>query len=114
MFAKIDLSNGFWCMLVRKSDKWNFVVRELDRWNFAYDLPGAAGDSLRLIIPHALQMGGRRAQVTSVPPTKPAATICRHSIDGGTELPPHVFELYMSPKAVVRRQISPVADRPCI
>jgi hypothetical protein len=34
MFAKIDLSDGFWRMLVRESDKWNF----------AYVLPGAAGD----------------------------------------------------------------------
>ncbi|KAI2511562.1 adenylate kinase [Fragilaria crotonensis] len=66
MFAKIDLSDGFWRMLVRESDKWNF----------AYVLPGAAGDPLRLIIPHALQMGW-------------------------TESP-----------AVVRRQSSPVADRP--
>jgi hypothetical protein len=46
MFAKIDLSDGFWRMLVRESDKWNF----------AYVLPCAAGDPLRLIIPHALKM----------------------------------------------------------
>ncbi len=25
MFAKIDLSDGFWRMLVRESDKWNFA-----------------------------------------------------------------------------------------
>jgi hypothetical protein len=47
MFTKIDLSDCIWRMLERKSDKWNF----------AYALPGAAGDPLQLIIPHALQMG---------------------------------------------------------
>ena len=47
MFAKIDLSDGFWRMLVRK----------LDKWNFAYVLPGAAGDPLQRSIPHTLKMG---------------------------------------------------------
>jgi hypothetical protein len=47
MLAKIDFSDGFWHMLVRKSDKWNF----------AYVLPSAAGNPVRLTIPHALQMG---------------------------------------------------------
>ena len=47
MLAKIDLSDGFWRMLVRESDKWNF----------AYVIPGAADEPVRLVIPHALQMG---------------------------------------------------------
>jgi hypothetical protein len=47
MFAKINLSDAFWRMLVRESDKWNFV----------YVIPGAADETVRLIIPHALQMG---------------------------------------------------------
>jgi hypothetical protein len=47
MFAKIDLSDGSWRMIVRESDKWNF----------AFVLPGAAGNPVRLIILHALQMG---------------------------------------------------------
>jgi len=38
MFAKIDLSDGFWRMLVRESDKWNF----------AYVLPGEAEEPLRV------------------------------------------------------------------
>ena len=38
MFAKIDLSNGFWRMLVQESDKWNF----------AYALPpGTSGEPIQ-------------------------------------------------------------------
>jgi hypothetical protein len=47
MFAKIDLSDGFWRMLVAEEDKWNFV----------YALPGTVGEPLKLVIPHALRMG---------------------------------------------------------
>jgi hypothetical protein len=47
MFAKIDLSDGFWRMLVMESDKWNF----------AYVLPADAGEPTKIVIPHALQMG---------------------------------------------------------
>jgi hypothetical protein len=47
-FAKIDLSDGFWRM----------IVPEADCWNFAYVLPDVPGTPLpRLVIPHALQMG---------------------------------------------------------
>jgi hypothetical protein len=45
--AKIDLSDGFWRMLVNKDNKWHF----------AYVLPGAPKDPVQLVIPHALQMG---------------------------------------------------------
>ena len=45
--SKIDLSDGFWRMLVAVEDKWHF----------AYVLPGAPTDPVRLVIPHALQMG---------------------------------------------------------
>ena len=47
MFAKIDLSDGFWRMPVREADKWHFV----------YVLPGNTSQPTRLVIPHALQMG---------------------------------------------------------
>ncbi len=97
MFAKIDLSDGFWRMLVRESDKWNFT----------YALPGAAGVTLRLIIPQALQSPGYFCITIEI-----GRDIMQALIDGGTWLAPHVFNLYMSPNAVVRRQSSPLADLP--
>jgi hypothetical protein len=102
MFAKIDLSDGFWRMLVRESDKWNF----------AYVLPGAAGDTLRLIIPHALQMGWMESPGYFCATTETGRDIMQALIDGGTWLPPHVFDSYMSPEVVVRRQSSPSMDKP--
>ena len=74
MFAKIDLSDGFWRMLVRESNKWNF----------AYVLPGAAGDPLRLIIPHALQMGWTESPGYFCPTTKTGRDIMQAFIDRGT------------------------------
>jgi hypothetical protein len=102
MFAKIDLSNGFWRMLVCESDKWNF----------AYVPPGAARAPLRLIISHALQIGRTESPGYFCAATKTGRNIMQALIDGGTWLPPHVFNAYISPDAVVRRQSSPVADRP--
>eukprot|EP00978_Attheya_sp_CCMP212_P010169 scaffold24432_cov29-Attheya_sp.AAC.1 len=46
-FSKIDLSDGFWRM----------VVEAEDAWNFAYVLPDPPGSPIRLVVPHALQMG---------------------------------------------------------
>ena len=45
--SKIDLSDGFWRMLVAADDKWHF----------AFVLPGTPTDPVCLAIPHALQMG---------------------------------------------------------
>jgi hypothetical protein len=102
MFAKIDLSNGFWRMLVRESDKWNL----------AYVLSGATGDPLRHIIPHALQMGWTESPGNFCATTETGRDFMQALIDEGTWLPPHVFDSYMSPDAVVRRQSSPSMDRP--
>eukprot|EP00978_Attheya_sp_CCMP212_P020762 scaffold59889_cov45-Attheya_sp.AAC.1 len=33
------------------------IVPEADCWHFAYVLPDAPGEPIRLVIPHALQMG---------------------------------------------------------
>ncbi len=102
MFAKINLSDGFWHMLVRESDKWNF----------ANVLPGAAADPLRLIIPHALQMGWTESPGYFCATTKTGRDIMQALIGGGAWLPSHVFDSYMSPDAVVHRHSSPMTDRP--
>jgi hypothetical protein len=102
MFAKINLSDAFWRMLVRESDKWNFV----------YVIPGAADETVRLIIPHALQMGWTESPGYFCAATETGRDILQALIDGGTWLPPHVFDSYMAPDALVRRQSSPVADGP--
>ena len=102
MFAKIDLSDGFWRMLVQESDKWNFAYTLL---------PGAPREPIRLIIPHALQMGWTESPGYFCAATETGRDIIQALIDGGTQLPPHVFDVFMQPEGSVRRQSSPAADR---
>ena len=46
MLAKIDLSDGFWRMIMEKEDKWNF----------AYVMPDRPGTPPRLVVPSDMQM----------------------------------------------------------
>ena len=101
MFAKIDLSDGFWRMLVAESDKWNF----------AYVLPGLANDPIRLIIPHALQMGWTESPGYFCAATETGRDIMQALIDAGTLLPPHALDAFMTPSAPARRQTSPDVAR---
>ena len=102
MFAKIDLSDGFWRMLVQEADKWNF----------AYVLPGTVGEPTRLLIPHALQMGWTESPGYFCAATETGRDIMQALIDGGTQIPPHVLDAFMEPSAPVRRQSSPEGTRP--
>jgi hypothetical protein len=47
MLSKIDLSDGFWRML----------VQEAEQLNFAYVMPDPPGAQTRIVVPAALQMG---------------------------------------------------------
>jgi hypothetical protein len=46
-FCKLDISDGF----------WQLVVHEVDCFNFAYVLPQEVGKPIRIVIPAAVQMG---------------------------------------------------------
>jgi hypothetical protein len=102
MFAKIDLSDGFWRMLVAESDKWNF----------AYVLPGVVGQPTRLVIPHALQMGWTESPGYFCAATETGRDILQALIDGHTVLHPHVMDSFMTPSTPARRQTSPTTERP--
>jgi hypothetical protein len=101
MFAKIDLSDGFWRMLVAETDKWNF----------AYVLPDVAGEPTKIVIPHALQMGWTESPGYFCAATETGRDILQALIDGGTALPPHVMEQFMAPEVPARRQSSPDTQR---
>jgi hypothetical protein len=47
LFSKLDISDGF----------WRLVVHDDDCFNFAYVLPQEAGEPVRLVIPAVVQMG---------------------------------------------------------
>ncbi len=100
MFAKIDLSDGFWHMLVADDCKWNF----------AYALPGNTGPA-QLVIPHALQMGWTESPGYFCATTETGWDIMQALLDGGTICSPHAMDAFMAPSAPARRQTSLAAER---
>jgi hypothetical protein len=103
MFGKIDLSDGFWHML----------VRDVDKWNFAYVLPGTTSQPMRIVIPHALQMGWTESPGYFCAATETGRDILHQAlIDADVPLPPHQFDAFMTPAAPARRQTSAPPSRP--
>ena len=47
LFSKLDISDGF----------WRLIVQEYDSYNFAYVLPQEPAEPCRIVIPAAVQMG---------------------------------------------------------
>ena len=66
-WSKYDISDGFWRM----------VVAEGSEWNFAYVLPQPPGEPIKLVIPSALQMGGKNHRDTSARPQRLLAMLRR-------------------------------------
>ncbi len=96
-FAKIDLSDGFWRMLVADNCKWNF----------AYTLPGEVDAPVQVVIPHALQMGWTESPGYFRAATETGRDIMQAVIDAGTVCPPHALDAFMTPHNPARRQTSP-------
>ncbi len=89
-FAKIDIKDGFWRM----------VVSEDDAWNFCYAIPPASNtddllDTL-LVVPTALQMGWRESPPYFCTATETARDIIHKIISNDmSNLALHPFEEYM-------------------
>jgi hypothetical protein len=95
-FAKIDLADGYWRMIVEKSS----------RWNFAYVLPGPANTPVQLVIPSALQMGWNESPAYFCAATETTQDVAQAWIDEGKSLPVHKMEPYTTPAGDPRRQTS--------
>jgi len=94
MLSKIDLSDGFWRMIVNDESKWNF----------AYVLPGLPGRPIRLVVPSALQMGWTESPGYFCAATETARDIIQGLTESAVELPPHEFEPFMTPEHPAKRQ----------
>ncbi|KAI2489626.1 hypothetical protein MHU86_24957 [Fragilaria crotonensis] len=92
--AKIDLSDGFWRMLVDADDKWHF----------AYVLPGSPTDPIRLVIPHALQMGWTESPGYFCATTETGRDVIQSLLADNEDLPVHAMETFMTPAFPARRQ----------
>jgi hypothetical protein len=94
MFAKIDLSDGFWRM----------IVTENDAWHFAYVLPDPPGHPVRLVIPHALQMGWTESPGYFCAATETGRDVMQALVINKVALPLHPLESFMTPTEKARPQ----------
>jgi hypothetical protein len=86
-FAKMDLADGYWCMLVAPES----------RWNFASVMPMAPGIPTHLVIPSALQMGWNKSPAYFCATTETVHDVAQTWIDAGTRQPWHPMESFTTP-----------------
>jgi hypothetical protein len=84
-FSKIDLSDGFWRMIVEENSKWNFC----------YVMPDPDGSPTRIVVPSALQMGWAESPPYFCAATQAGRDVIEYLIDEGFDLPPHPLESYI-------------------
>jgi hypothetical protein len=88
LFAKLDIKDGFWRM----------VVPEKDEYNFAYVLPQLPGDDSepQIVVPSSLQMGWKHSPPYFCAASETGRDVGEHLLhqDIGS-LPPHPFEKHM-------------------
>ncbi len=79
LFSKLDISDGF----------WHLVVQEVDSFNFAYVLPQQAGKPVRIVVPSAVRMGWVESPPLFCAVTKSARDLTQHLVVNKMDLPPH-------------------------
>jgi hypothetical protein len=85
--SKVDLSDGFWRMIVEPSQKWNFC----------YVMPDPPGSPVRIVVPSALQMGWAESPAYFCTATETGRDIIQWLVDAKVDLPVHPFEKFMIP-----------------
>jgi hypothetical protein len=92
LFSKLDISDGF----------WRLVVRNADSFNFAYVLPQLPGQPIKIVVPSALQMGWVESPSYFCAVTEFARDITQRLINSNTTIQPHPIEKQMKiPEAEV-------------
>ncbi len=85
LFSKLDISDGFWCL----------IVREADSYNFAYVLPQKVGEP-RIVVPAAVQMGWVESTSHFCTVTESVRDLTQHFINNNVPLPPDPIEESMT------------------
>ncbi len=70
LFSKLDISDWFWCL----------VVREADSYNFAYVLPQQDSKPIRIVMPSAVQMGWVESPSLFCAAIEPARDLTQHLV----------------------------------
>jgi hypothetical protein len=87
LFSKIDLSDGFWRMIVDRDQ----------RWNFCYVMPDPPGSRIRIVVPSALQMGWKESPPYFCAATETGRDLIQWLVDTNAQFPPHPFEQFLLP-----------------
>jgi hypothetical protein len=94
LLGKVDLSDGFWRMIVKPEH----------RWNFCYVLPQQPGRPMRIVVPYALQMGWQESPPYFCTATETGRDVIHWLIESDLPLPRHPMEAHVVPDKVGPRQ----------
>lgn len=95
-FQKVDLSDGFWRM----------IVQEEQKWNFCYVLPQAPGQETMIVVPSALQMGWAESPGFFASTTETVRDLIHKDVrdpESETAKLPHALETYTEPHQPAKR-----------
>jgi hypothetical protein len=90
--SKVDLSDGFWRLLVEPDQKWNFCCV----------MPDPPGARVRIVIPSALQMGWAESPAYFCAATETGRDIVELLLREDIDSPEHPLEEFMAPKDTPR------------
>jgi hypothetical protein len=92
VFSKIDLSDGFWLM----------IMAEESKWNFCYVMPDPDRSPIRIVVLSALQMGWAKSPPFFCAATQAGRDVIEYLIDEKYYLPPHPLESYIVPPEIMQ------------
>ena len=103
-FAKCDIKDGF----------WRLVVSETDAWNFCYALPLPSSethiDDTQIVIPTSLQMGWCESPPFFCAATETARDVIQALFKHLDNIPPHPLEHYMIENTPISTTPTPPTD----
>jgi hypothetical protein len=85
--SKVDLSDGF----------WRLVVKPEQKWNFCYVMPDPPGSRVRIVVPSALQMGWAESPAYFCAATETGRDIVDMLLREKVQLPEHPLEQFLQP-----------------
>jgi hypothetical protein len=93
LMSKLDISDGFWWL----------IVQDADCFNFAYVLPQRDGEPCRIVVPSAVQMGWVESPSLFCAVTESARDLAQRFVDVAIPLPPHQVKSAMTIEDVPMR-----------
>eukprot|EP00957_Ditylum_brightwellii_P033614 2548640-Ditylum_brightwellii.AAC.1 len=93
-FAKLDVKDGFWYLIINEDNAWNFCYVLLPK-------AGAATkniNAVEIVVPLSIQMGWCESPPYFCTSSKTSRGVMQNLLDTNKQLPVHKFEHYMVPQ----------------